>query len=337
MCFSAIIQQRAKKLGVQFHARIQTDDYTDLFVRRMEGEKLLLGVGLEMDFLEDAKTPSERRGREAILTWHRDEAERLREEILKQVIRRDEAREKLAVKTTKKSENDLRISLNKIEKATAELARHEGLLEAIADKEARQAGEKKGIDFDRIFPRSFTSMVCTDRDGERIVIPVRYLLRPHDKDENFDLKFHGCYNARRDALYNVPWWRNLLGQRHGILSVRNFFEFVPRDGYPDRPKDEPGPENLEIEFTPDSNEILYVPTLWDTWKDKTGKALSSAALITDTPLPDVARTGHDRTPIFLTKKGADEWLDLKTDDRAKVDAVLDQKALPQLRHRLSGS
>ncbi|MBX3016717.1 MAG: SOS response-associated peptidase family protein [Bdellovibrionaceae bacterium] len=333
MCFSAIIQQRAKKLGVLFAARIQTDDYTELFVRRMEGEKLLLGVGLEMDFLEGAKTESEKRGRDAILTWHRDEAERLREEILKQVARRDDSRTKLAVKTTKKAENDLRVSLNKIEKLTSELARHEGILDAVADKD----GEKKIVDFDRVFPRAFTSMVGTDRDGEKIVIPVRYLLRPHDKDENFDLKFHGCYNARRDALYNVPWWRNLLGQRHGVLSVRNFYEFVPRETYPDRPKSEPGPENLEVEFTPESEEILYVPTLWDTWKDKTGKSMNSAALITDTPLPDVARTGHDRTPIFLTKKAAEEWLELKTDDPAKVNAVLDQKTLPKLRHRLSGS
>ncbi len=322
------MQQGAKKLGAMFEAQVRAADYAALFERRANGEKLLLGRGLELEFLNSPDSEDARRSQQAILTFHRDQAELLREEILKQVERRDEARAKLAAKPTKKAENDLRISLKKIEKLTADLARHEGILDL---KSTEPTPED-----DRVFPRSFASMVCTDRQGQRVVIPVRYLLRPHDKDENFDLKFHGCYNARRDALYNVPWWRNLLGRRHGVIAVWTFFEYVARADYPDLKDKTAGPENLEIEFQPESNELLYVPTLWDSWKDKDGQTMYSAALITDTPLPDVARTGHDRTPIFLTKKAAEEWLALKSDDPARVNAVLDQKSFPKLNHRIRG-
>lgn len=335
MCFSATLQQGAKKLGAMFQAQVKAAAYADLFERRARGEKLLLGRGLEADFLGEPRNEDERRSRDAILLWHRTEAERLRDEILKQVARRDEARAKLGVKTTKKAENDLRIALNKIEKMTRELARHEAA-------PAPDEGD------DRVFPRAFASMVCTDREGRRAVIPVRYLLRPHDKDEEFDLRFHGCYNARRDALYAVAWWRQLLGRRHGLICVRNFFEYVAREDYPGAggagsgASTRPGgagagaPANLELEFTPESEEWLLVPTLWDSWKDKEGRVMYSAALITDTPLPDVARAGHDRSPIFLTAKGAEEWLALKSDDPAQVNAVLDQKAYPRLRHRVRG-
>lgn len=319
MCFSAIIQQRAKKLGVLFHARIQTEDYADLFQRRLDGEKLVIGRGLEADFIENPQTEAEKRIRDCVVKWHQRESERLRSEIAKQTARRDEAIAKLQVKTTKKAETDLRVSTQKISKMTADLARHE---ENAAPTESD----------DRIYPRSFASMVCVNDQGDRIVRPVRYLMRPHDKDEDFDLKFHGCYNARRDALYSVPWWRNALGRRHGLICVRRFFEFVET---PAEKGESAG--STEVRFTPEDDEWLLVPTLWDVWSDRDGRTLYSAALITDNPLPDVLREGHDRTPIFLTAQAAEEWLEVSSDDPSRINEILDQKTNPRLRAQRRGA
>lgn len=342
MCFSAIVQQRAKKLGIMFQARVQTEDYADIFQRRLNGEKILIGRGMEAEFIENPETEAEQKIRDCILKWHKFEAKRLLEEIAKQSERRSEAQQKLATKPTKKAENDLRVSTSKIEKMTKDLARHEAINNLTESD-------------DRIFPRSYASMVCVDHDGNKIVRPVRYLLRPHNKDENFDIKFGGCYNARRDALLNVPWWRDALGKRHGLICVRKFFEYVAREDYrggdpafsaggdPSLSGDgrvdganlnsaEEG--SLEVRFAPANEEWLLVPTLWDEWRAKDGRITYSTAIVTDVPLKEVSMTGHDRTPIFLTQAAAEQWLALESADPKLIDAILDQKHPPNLTHKV---
>lgn len=329
MCFSAIIQQRAKKLGIMFQARVQTEDYADIFQRRLNGEKILIGRGMEAEFVENPETEAELKIRDCIVKWHRFEAQRLLAEILKQTERRTEAQEKLTTRPTKKAENDLRVSTQKIEKMTQDLARHESL------------GDLTESD-DRIFPRSYASMVCVDEQGQKIVRPVRYLLRPHNKDENFDIKFGGCYNARRDALLTVPWWKDALGKRHGLICVRKFFEYVAREDYRGGvaksatfiPGGNRQDGSLEVRFTPANEEWLLVPTLWDEWRAKDGRITYSTAIITDLPLKEVSMTGHDRTPIFLTENAAEEWLALESSDIKLIDHILDQKHDPMLKHKV---
>lgn len=325
MCFSAIVMQRAKKLGIMFQARIQTEIYADLFERRLNGEKILIGRGLEADFLDHPQSSVEEKIRENILHWHTAEAERIQTEILKQSERQQTAQLKLQSKATQKAKDDLRISTQKIAKLSQDLVRHQNLSDLTESD-------------DRIFPRSMASMVCTDSDGQKVIRPARYLLRPHNKDESFDFKFTGCYNARRDGLQSVPWWKDALGRRHGLMLVRRFYEYVGRENYlrgtGQSPETVSSEANLEVRFTPLADEWLLVPTLWDEWKSKSGQVMFSAAIITDNPLPEVQVTGHDRTPIFLTASAAEQWLQLKDSSTTAVDNVLNQKHTPHLQHKL---
>jgi putative SOS response-associated peptidase YedK len=39
-----------------------------------------------------------------------------------------------------------------------------------------------------------------------------------------------------------------------------------------------------------------------------GRAASTFTVLTDDPVPDVERLGHDRTPVFLSEEDFDHWL-----------------------------
>lgn len=95
--------------------------------------KILSKVGCDQAsnsswFVENPETDAAKKIRDCISKWHMFEAERLQAEALTQTERRNEAQEKLATKPTKKAENDLRVSTQKIEKMTKDLARHKSLL-----------------------------------------------------------------------------------------------------------------------------------------------------------------------------------------------------------------
>jgi putative SOS response-associated peptidase YedK len=152
--------------------------------------------------------------------------------------------------------------------------------------------------------------------------------------EDFDRKYPGCYNARRDSL--TGFWRKEFGHKHGVLVIRGFFENVKKHDYEGR-KLKPGEkeENMVLEFRPQGHEYMYVPCIWDEWKGPEGERLRSFALITDEPPPEIAATGHDRCPIFLKEENIDAWLDPAGKTDAELFAILDDRERPVYRHEVA--
>lgn len=325
MCYSAMVEQNAKKYGLRFKARVQTDLYDHLFHRRLNGEKLYLNKALEYQFTHFAESAEEKKIAETILKWHSQQITELEQELFKQKKRLADAERTLESKITKKAQNDQRIATNKIKKIVSDLEKHRST-EILSETE------------ERIFPLHYMSMLCLDEKGEKVVRPVRYLMRPRDKDESFDLKYNGCYNARFDSLQTVPWWRDSLGKRHGLILVRKFYENVEAKAYlkkntaPEKLKER---ETLVLCFQPDQFEYMFIPTLWDEWEAKGKPILYSAALITDDPAPEVAAAGHDRTPIFLKESAVDAWLRASSAEEALE--VLKERERPLYRHQVVGA
>lgn len=330
MCFSAMVQQDAKKVGLQFRARVQIDMYNDLFQRRLAGEKLILNKAMEYPFTHLsalAATAPEQQIKANILKWHEHQVAVLNEERLKQEARHQAACAALKTKPTKKAATEERVSLNKIKKIGADLEKHRSL-------------EFLSEDEQRIFPLHYFTMLCLDEAGQRVVRPVRYLMRPHDRDASFDTKFSGCYNARLDNLESVPWWKSSLGQRHGLILVKKFYENVQSNEYSKHhvlSPDKKTAKSLVICFEPDSSEYMLIPTLWDKWEPKGQgqqngqQPLYSAALITDEPALEVAQAGHNRTPIFLNENAIDDWLSVGHSNTA-IREILSRRERPYYRH-----
>lgn len=319
-----MVQQNAKKMGLKYEARIQQDAFYDLFLRRTQGEKLYINKGMEETFSKPENKKEEAIAK-LIEDWHLSEITSLEEELFKQKKRLADAERVLkGGKPTKKAENDQRIASDKIEKY-------------LKDLESHKSSKISDSDF-RIFPMHYVSMLTVDEKGNRIVLPVRYHMRPANEDASFDKAYFGCYNARFDNLTRVPFWRNALGKRHGIILIKRFFENVSTETYQKKfklPKDAKEKKNIVLCFEPDNVDYMIIPMLWDVWEKKGEATLYSGALITDEPAPEIAEAGHDRTPIFLKESAIESWLNARGDAK-EIKQILMERESPRYSHRVLG-
>ena len=166
-------------------------------------------------------------------------------------------------------------------------------------------------------------------------MPFRYHLRPKGQTAEFDRRFDGTYNARRDKLKEVFWWKSVFGKNHGLMVISKFWENVSLSKYEHRSL-ENGEEdkNIVLEFQPQSISEMLVPCIFDHNTDDTF-TLNSFALITDEPNPEVAAAGHDRTPIIMKDEYIDTWL--KTSGRSIRDfeIVFNDKQQTYFKHSIA--
>jgi len=318
-----MVKQKAKDLGLEFHARVQLDLFDDLFKRRNSGEKVALGKAFENQFLEGAATPQEKHIAGLIKIWRETQVSQLSKDLVVQHARLVTAKEQLKIKTTKKAENEVRVSTNKIAQLESRIARAK-TSEYLADDEKS------------VFPFGYVSMVYTNDAGERLVAPFRYHLRPAGQNEDFDRKYNGCYNARRDNLGNA-FWQPLFGKRHGVLVIDRFYEHVSAADYRKKfavPNDQADKENLILCFQPEGFSRMIVPTIWDINTGKGRPDLYSCAIITDDPPNEIAETGHNRCPIFLKEENVEKWLSPKGRSLSELYDILLDKQTPRYRHSL---
>ncbi len=295
MCYSALVEAGIRKLNFFYKARVQIDMFDDLFKHRTEQAAARIHVlrALEQSFLDDPKTVVEKRIAQNILSYRESEIADLEAELQIQTVRLAAAERSLLGKVTKKAQNDQRIASNKIAAISAKIAK-------------LQSDELTETD-SRIFPGVYAPLIVGE-DGESTIQPFRYQLRPYGQDIGFDRKFNGTYNARRDRLEEVYWWKSVFGKQHGALVIKAFYENVKRHDLEHRVlRKGEKEENLILKFEPEALSEMLVPCIWDT-NSAESFTLKSFALITDEPNPEVAAAGHDRTPIIMRPEYLDEWL-----------------------------
>ncbi len=301
MCYSAMVQQNVKALSLKFGARVDLDFFEELYTERLKGQSLTLSPQLDASFLSDLNTPQEKKIASLIQEWQRHEKEKLQETLIKQKERLSAAEEKLKIKPTKNALNEQRIATDKIQ----------WLQKKIETLETNSA-ETKATE-GRIFPFHYAPLLIVHQ-GERLIRPYRYHLRPHTEGPEFDRKFDGTYNVRRDSLDRVAWWKRIYGKNHGLLVVTRFYENV---------FDHRSNKNHVIEFTPHVRE-LFVPCLYD--ENTMGKdSLHSFAILTDLPHPDVAKAGHERTLIHLNENRINDWINTTSPESKNFDLLLDDR------------
>ena len=320
MCYSALVNQNAKSLGLTYQARVQIDMFDDLFSGRLNGSGAKVPRSLELPFLRDVKGGVERRIEKSIREFQQLEELKIEKDLFIQKKRLADAERTLLAKTTKKAQNDQRIATDKIGKL-----RHK--LELL---KAEDLGENEG----RIFPGQYAPLI-TVIDGERVVAPFRYLLRPKGQSPAFDRKFEGCYNARRDSLDEVFWWKSVFGRNHGFMEIKSFWENVKLHDFEDR-KLRKGEEekNLVLRFDPRALDRMIVPCIYD-FNEEGDFPLQSFALITDEPNPEVAAVGHNRTPIIMKEEYVSLWLKTGGKDLKAYDIIFKDKQPTYFEHAVA--
>ena len=309
MCYSAQIWSDYRKFTKVFGAAMSIRRFVELFwEKREDGDWTKIPKAMKAAFA-NPQTDDEREIAQIIADADRIQANVLEAEMFAQKTRLAGAERTLASgKPTKKAQNDQRIATDKISRAQLGLA------------DLRRADL---IDRDsRIYPGQYVP-VMIEKDGQRIVVPMRYQCRLPGWDAATERKFPGTYNARRDNLEKS--WGKLFGHHHGIMVVDRFYENVERDG-----------KNVVLEFVPANHEPMLVACLWSFQKGREGEAdLFSFAAITDEPPPEIAAAGHDRCIVPIKAEYIDAWLTPDPVNLAAIYAILDDRARPYYEHRMA--
>jgi putative SOS response-associated peptidase YedK len=321
MCYSAIVIQNLKKLGLKFDAKVDYLALEELFERRLEDSSIKITKALEANFTHP-ENKHEQKIKKWIDAYKEKKSSELEAELFKQKKRLADAERKLSEKETKKALEEQRISSNKIQ----------WNLSKLADLKR----EKLEPQDSRIFPMMYAPIIINEKN-ERVIKLARYHCRPEGQPASIDFKFNGLYNARRDNLNNA-FWKNLFGHKHAFFVIESFYENVARHDYEKR-KLHGGeePENIVLHFNPQHRgEDMLVACLYDHWGKSGTDGFYSFAAITGEPTPEVAATGHERLIISLKGSHLDSWLSPQGQTKEQLYAILDDPAQFRYEHELAG-
>lgn len=147
-----------------------------------------------------------------------------------------------------------------------------------------------------IYPGYWANVIVIEK-GEKVIKPMRYRVRPKGSTEEIPTKYN-VFNCRVDSLEKRRTWQNIFMKNHALFPFVKFFEWVEVKG-----------KKTLINFSPQNQEIMWAPAIYDSWQSKNGEVqFDSFALITDEPPKEVEEMGHDRCPIFLKEESIDLWL-----------------------------
>jgi len=309
MCYSAQITAAYQKLVRMTGATLSLQEFAALYAHD-PGKKRPKTPKAMDDAFRAGASPAELVVWAEIEQWNRAEATLLEQELFANRKRLADAERALQLKETKKAREDVRIAGNKIERAKARLA----------DLQRVEPKDRDG----RIFPGVYAPVIVAE-GGKLVIKPMRYQCRLAGKPANYDQRYPGTYNARRDSL--EKFWAPAFGHSHGVMVVDTFYENV----------EGPDGKNQVVQFTPRTGEPMLVACLWSHWKDPAGKEpdLLSFAAITDDPEPEVAAAGHDRTIINIKPEHVEAWLHPDPEDLAALYRIFDDKRHPFYEHRLA--
>lgn len=309
MCYSAQITAAYQKLVRMTGATLSLQEFAALYAHD-PGKKRPKTPKAMDDAFRAGTSPAELAVWAEVEQWNRAEAAVLEQELFANRKRLADAERALQVKETKKAREDVRIAGNKIDRALAKLA----------DLKRTEPKDRDS----RIFPGVYAPVIVSE-GGKLVIRPMRYQCRLAGKPANYDQRFPGTYNARRDSL--EKFWAPAFGHTHGLMVVDTFYENV----------EGPDGKNQVVQFTPRTGEPMLVACLWSHWKDPAGKEpdLLSFAAITDDPEPEVAAAGHDRTIINIKPEHVDAWLNPYPTELATLYRIFDDKRHPFYEHRLA--
>jgi putative SOS response-associated peptidase YedK len=309
MCYSAQVESKWKRHIREMEARMAWSDFREVAQLRLANpSQYRLPRGFDLEFA-DPQTDEERAIKHLIDQYRKAQVTKLETEIFAQRKRQADAERKLAVKQTKAAAETMRIATTKVQQAMRKLS-------LLTDD------EPDANDY-RIFPRHYAPIILV-RNGEKVMVPARYLLRQPGKPAFMDDKLSGNYNARRDNL--TKFWRKEFGTTHAVMAIRSFYENVTgKDG-----------ENVVLHFNPREPDVMLIACLYAEWSDpKSGEKLLSFAAVTDEPPEEIAAAGHDRMVIHLTRENVDRWLTPQGRSDEELQAILSERQPAYYEHRVA--
>ncbi|AXC12413.1 hypothetical protein ACPOL_3118 [Acidisarcina polymorpha] len=294
------------------------ESFEDVFKRRAEGEDLKVARDLQRNY-QNPSTDVQKKTAGYIAQYLKTKKSEWENEVFVQRRRLATAQESLIKRETKKAKEDVRIATNKSQM----------FLDRLADLRRTEPNNEDA----RIFPMMYAPVLISE-NGKTIIRPMRYTCRLAGKPAEYDRRYPGTYNARRDSLDD--YWSKVYGRNHAVMVSSGFYENVPLHLYEHRELSADEKErNLVLEFDPYPSQDMLVACVWDRWSRPGSPDLYSFAAITDEPTPEVAATGHQRTVITLQERFLSEWLSPTHLSRERLDQILSDKETPFYVHQVA--
>lgn len=318
MCYSAQIEADYRKYLKTFGAHMDFKEFALLFGARAEGSKLKVPKALE-DAFASGESDAERDIRALIDEYNAKLSTQYEQDLFTQRERLAKAERTLKTKTTKAATESQRIATDKIAWNLRKL------------EDLRRTTPKDRDS--RIFPGHYAPVMVVE-DGQRVMKPMRYQCRIAGKPANYDERYPGTYNARRDSL--AGFWKPVFGYSHGIMVVDTFYENVSLARKEGRTlADGEDDKKVVIEFKPETSQRMYVACLWSRWSNGRDPDLLSFAAITDDPPPEVVAAGHDRCIVPVRPENVEAWLNPDPKNLAAMYEILEDRERPYYDHRLA--
>jgi putative SOS response-associated peptidase YedK len=170
-----------------------------------------------------------------------------------------------------------------------------------------------------VLPRQ-NALVVASHDGLIQVDEMQFALLPRWSKES-TVKY-ATHNARLDTIEEKASFKDAFIKRHCVVPMSGFVE----------PIYEGDLAGNMVEFNPCSTHVLLAAGIWEEWSSKeTGEIIQSFSVITHEPIPFVRKTGHDRSPLLLSKEGTEQWLASEGSEAKELkESLLNHQDLPEL-------
>jgi putative SOS response-associated peptidase YedK len=112
-------------------------------------------------------------------------------------------------------------------------------------------------------------------------------------------------NARAETVAEKPSFRTAFKRRRCLIPASGFFEWQ---------KTKAGKQPFY--FRPQDGGLFAIAGLWESWQD-----IETCTLLT-TEANQLLEPIHERMPVLLKPEDYDQWLDLKTQGTAALQALL---------------
>ena len=196
---------------------------------------------------------------------------------------------------------------------------HKQQEEELSSKKTRRRSPSEQA---RVYVNDHAPLVVSAESKNWIAL-YRYRVRPAGSEREVPSKYN-LFNARLDSLQKRRTWRSLLMRRHGILSIKGFYEWV---------LNQDTQQKQVVYFQREDSHLAFVPCLFDLCLDgASGRLIRSFALITGDPPAEVEAAGHDRCPIVLPFQQAHTWLNPRGHTVGKILAMLEHAKSPKWTH-----
>ena len=151
-------------------------------------------------------------------------------------------------------------------------------------------------------------VVRLDRDGKRVVAPVRWGLIP---SWSKTLPKVQPINARSETAATSGMFKQALNRRRCIIPADGFYEWKKLDPKTKQP--------MFIHFPDDR--LFGFAGLWERWRDPATDTLVDTTTILTTTPNDLMKDIHDRMPVILKPDDYGRWLDRDVTADAVVDLM----------------